>query len=81
MMAAATAAAERSESTITGKKQGLGKKLRITGGGRCNLTNATLSNRQLLPRYGEASKFLFSAFTQHSVSDSLNFLPSKQSPH
>lgn len=83
MMAAVTASSRGQKVLLLEKNKGLGKKLRITGGGRCNITNATLSNRQLLSRYGDASKFLFSAFSQHSVSDSLNFfhqnnLPTKE---
>jgi len=83
MMAAAIAASRGQRVLLLEKNKELGKKLRITGGGRCNLTNATFSNRQLLSRYGEASKFLFSTFVQHSVTDSLNFfhqnnLPTKE---
>ncbi|HMO78104.1 MAG TPA: NAD(P)/FAD-dependent oxidoreductase [Candidatus Paceibacterota bacterium] len=83
MMAAVTAASLGRKVLILEKNPTLGKKLRITGGGRCNITNATFVNRQLLARYGEASKFLFSTFAQHSVNDSLNFfhqhnLPTKE---
>jgi len=80
MMAAVTAASRGKKVLLLEKNKVLGKKLRITGGGRCNLTNATLSNRQLLPHYGEANKFLFSTFTQHSVSDSLNFFHQNKLP-
>jgi len=58
------------------KNSNLGKKLRITGGGRCNLTNATFDNRVLLANYTTAKKFLFSAFARHTVTDTLAFFSS-----
>lgn len=83
MMAAITASSRGQKVLLLEKNKILGKKLRITGGGRCNLTNATFNNRQLLSRYGNASKFLFSTFAKHSVSDTLKFfhqhnLPTKE---
>lgn len=83
MMAAVTASARGQKVLLLEKNKKLGKKLRITGGGRCNITNATFAIQTMLAHYGEARKFLFSAFSQHSVSDSLNFfhqnnLPTKE---
>ena len=40
MMAAITAAKNGARVLILEKNSSLGKKLRITGGGRCNITNA-----------------------------------------
>jgi predicted flavoprotein YhiN len=50
-----------------------GKKLLITGGGRCNVTNNTTNVREILTRYRSAGKFLFSAFAQYAVSDTISF--------
>lgn len=73
MMAAGTAAKNEASVLLIEKNPALGKKLLITGGGRCNLTNAELDNRKLLAKFGEASKFLFSAFSQWNVRDTLDF--------
>ncbi|MEZ4114345.1 MAG: aminoacetone oxidase family FAD-binding enzyme [Candidatus Paceibacterota bacterium] len=53
------------------------KKLLITGGGRCNITNAEFDIRVLLSKYKEASPFLFSPFTAFGVKESLDFFLSK----
>jgi predicted Rossmann fold flavoprotein len=73
MMAAIRAAERGKKVTLLEKNPGLGKKLLITGGGRCNVTNHTLDNRSLLTRYGDARDFLFSAFAQYSVADTISF--------
>ncbi len=73
MMSAAIAAGRGFKVLLLEKNPTTGKKLRITGGGRCNITNATFNNRTLLARYKDAEQFLFSAFAQHSVQDSLNY--------
>lgn len=55
------------------KNETLGKKLLITGGGRCNVTNSEFNTRKLLEKFKENGKFLFSAFSQHSVKETLDF--------
>lgn len=60
------------------KNSSLGKKLLITGGGRCNVTNAEFDNRKLLERFKSDGKFLFSAFSQFSVKETLDFFHSKK---
>lgn len=73
MMAAGTAAANKARVLLIEKNFALGKKLLITGGGRCNVTNAEMDTKKLLAKFGKAGKFLFSAFAQWSVSDTLEF--------
>lgn len=73
MMSAGSASARGLSVLLLEKNPILGKKLRITGGGRCNITNATFDNRKLLAGYGEASSFLFSPFSKHAVQDTLKF--------
>lgn len=51
----------------------LGKKLLITGGGRCNITNNKTNTREMLAKYKGNDKFLFSAFSQFNVNDALGF--------
>ncbi len=73
MMAAGHAALKGRRVLLIEKNKDLGKKLSITGGGRCNILNAEEDERELLSHYGEASKFLFSPFSQHGMRDSWNF--------
>lgn len=62
------------------KNPTLGVKLLITGGGRCNVTNAQFDVRTFLKKYKDSDKFLFSAFSQFSVKDTLEFFNSKGMP-
>lgn len=73
-MMAAGRAAERGRSVLLLEKNpGLGKKLLITGGGRCNVTNNKTEVRTMLEKYKGNDQFLFSAFSQFSVKDALAF--------
>ena len=71
MMAAATAAARGLSVILLEKNNVLGKKLSITGGGRCNITNNKPDVRKMLASYKDEGKFLFSTFTQHGVAESI----------
>ncbi len=62
------------------KNSSLGKKLLITGGGRCNVTNSEFDTRKLLAHYKDSDKFLFSAFSQYSVKETLNFFHTRKMP-
>jgi predicted Rossmann fold flavoprotein len=73
MMAAIAVSEQSANVLIVEKNQNLGKKLLITGGGRCNVTNNQPDTRVLLEKYKSAGKYLFSAFSQWSVSDTLDF--------
>lgn len=76
MMSAGVAAAAGRKVLLLEKNSNLGKKLRITGGGRCNITNNTPDTRTLLKKYGTAEQFLFSAFSQYGVEATLTFFHS-----
>ena len=73
MMAAGTAAKRGRRVLLVEKNKVLGKKLSITGGGRCNILNAEMDERTLLAHYGVADKFLFSPFSQFGVTDTFAF--------
>lgn len=73
MMAAGRAAERGAKVLLLEKNDSLGKKLLITGGGRCNVTNSQFDNRKLLEKFKDSSKFLFSAFSQWSVKETLDF--------
>lgn len=73
MMAAIVAARNSKKILLIEKNKKLGEKLRITGGGRCNITNATYDDREMLKNYGDASSYLFSSFSKFSVRDTFSF--------
>ena len=73
MMAAGTAAARGKRVLILEKNKALGEKLKITGGGRCNVTNAEEDTRAFLKNYGKAEQFLYSPFSQWNNKDTFTF--------
>jgi len=77
MMAAGRAAQRGAKVALIEKNDSLGKKLLITGGGRCNVTNAEPDTRKFLAKFKESDKFLFSAFSQFAVPDTLDFFHSR----
>ena len=48
-------------------------KVKVSGGGRCNVTNATYSNALLVKHYPRGDKFLKKAFNQFSTKDTINW--------
>lgn len=76
-MAAIAASQAGAKTLIIEKNNRLGKKLSITGGGRCNITNATFDNREMLENYKEARGFLFSSFDQFNVQSTFDFFNSR----
>jgi len=80
MMAAGRAAERGLKTLLLEKNPAPGKKLLITGGGRCNVTNEEYDNRKLLEKYKESGKFLFSAFAEWSVKETLDFFHGKGMP-
>lgn len=80
MMAAGRAAERGRRVLLLEKNKELGKKLSITGGGRCNILNAETDQRALLANYGAAEKFLYSPFSQHGMNDSWVFFEQRGLP-
>jgi hypothetical protein len=80
LIAAGRAAELGAKVLLLEKNKKLGEKLKITGGGRCNITNAEYDTRALLAHYGDASEFLFSAFSQFGVKDTFMFFESRGLP-
>ncbi len=80
MMAAIEAAKRGKRVLVIEKNPHLGKKLLITGGGRCNVTNNKPVVRTMLSEYKEAGKFLFSTFMQYGVTDTINFFAEHDLP-
>lgn len=80
MMAAGVAAARGKKVLLLEKNKTLGKKLLITGGGRCNVTNNKPLVREMLAKYKKSDKFLFSAFSQFGVTEALQFFHTRGMP-
>lgn len=73
-MTAAARAAERGlKVLLVEKNDSLGKKLLITGGGRCNVTNAEFDNRKLLEKFKGAAKYLYSPFSKWDVQKTIQY--------
>ncbi len=77
MMAAAIAGGRGKRVLLLEKNASLGKKLLITGGGRCNVTNNKPDIRTMQAQYKGAGKFLFSLFAQHGVKESITWFESR----
>ncbi len=75
LMAACRAAEEGAHVTLFEKMPQIGRKLRITGKGRCNLTN-TADVAEVVKNIPGNGKFLFSALKNFSPVDAVNFFES-----
>lgn len=73
LMAAGVAAARGATVLVLEKNAELGKKLKISGGGRCNIYNAEFDVKKLLEHYGDAKKYLHSPFSQFAAEESKEF--------
>ena len=58
MMAGAVAGSRSLSVLIIDKNKFLGEKLKITGGGRCNITNNEPDTHKFMNIYGKESKYL-----------------------
>ncbi len=80
LMAAGRAAERGLKVLLLEKNKKLGEKLKISGGGRCNITNAEEDEHVLLRAYGKAEQFLYSTFSQFGVKDTFTFFESRGLP-
>lgn len=80
MMAAGKAAENGARVALIEKNSKLGKKLLITGGGRCNITNAELEVRKMVSKYGPKGKALFGSFTRFGVYETIRFFEERKLP-
>ena len=72
-MAAGSAAQSGADVTLAEKNEKSGKKLYITGKGRCNVTNAC-APMEFLEKVVSGNKFLMSAINAFSPQDTIDFL-------
>ena len=73
MMAAITAAQGGAAVTLLEKQPEVGKKLKITGKGRCNITSALGKELFLTGYAGGTGRFLYSVLNEFSNQDLINF--------
>ncbi len=73
MMAAGTAAAHGADVVLIEKNRRPGRKLLLTGKGRCNITNAAPDIRGFLEQFGKKGKYLHSLLHAFSVEDTISF--------
>lgn len=73
MMAAGRAASLGKKVLLIEKNKKLGEKLKITGGGRCNITNTEEDIRVFMKNYGKAEQFLYSPFALFGVPQTISF--------
>lgn len=76
MIAAGRAAELGKGVLLLEKNKNLGEKVKLTGGGRCNITNAEMDVRKLLKNYEEAEQFLYSPFAQFGAKETFSFFES-----
>ena len=72
IMAAINAASNRDEVVLIEKNEYLGRKLLLTGGGRCNLTN-TCKSEDLTHHFSKTGSFLRDAFKAFNNEDLISF--------
>ncbi|MBB5888802.1 NAD(P)/FAD-dependent oxidoreductase [Lactovum miscens] len=85
MMATIKAAENGAKVALIDKNKNVGKKLLMTGGGRCNVTNAA-SVEEILSNVPGNGRFLYSAFSQFDNQDIIKFftengVPLKEEDH
>ena len=72
MMAAVTAAEAGAQVTLFERNDRVGKKLRITGKGRCNVTN-NCDNNEFLTNVPTNPRFLYASLSRFSTADTMAF--------
>ncbi len=77
MLAAGRAAELGARVILLEKNPGLGKKLLISGGGRCNIFNAEFDTHKLVAKYGKKGKSLYSTFSQFDAQAAWDFFESR----
>ncbi|KKQ39926.1 MAG: HI0933 family protein [Candidatus Magasanikbacteria bacterium GW2011_GWA2_37_8] len=73
LIAAGQAGARGARVLLLEKNKELGKKIKITGHGRCNIVQAEFNLKTLVSSYGENGKFLFSCFNNFGPKKIMEF--------
>jgi predicted Rossmann fold flavoprotein len=77
MIAAGRAAELGIRVVLLERNDSLGKKLLLTGKGRCNFTHYEFDKVKLAEKFGKNGRFLYSALERFGVSEVLNFFQSR----
>lgn len=80
MMAAGRAGSLDATVLLLEKNSVVGKKLSITGGGRCNITNHTLNPKEFLEKFPQSKKYLYSPFSVFNAQHTIDFFESRGLP-
>jgi len=80
MMAAGRAAELGARVVLLEKNESLGKKLLITGKGRCNLTQAEFDLKKMVGQFGKNGKFLFSSLAAFGPEEVIKFFEDRKLP-
>ena len=80
MMAAGRAAELGARVLLVEKNESLGNKLLMTGGGRCNVTQAEFDDKKLVAEIGKKGKFLFSSLSLFGPQEMMDFLAERKVP-
>jgi predicted Rossmann fold flavoprotein len=80
MMVGAVASSLSKSVLILDKNRSLGEKLKITGGGRCNITNDEDDTRIFLANYGKAEPYLYSPFSIFDKKDTFKYFEDRGLP-
>lgn len=76
IMAACTAANNGSSVTLLEKNNRIGRKILISGKGRCNLTNYKTSPQELIDQVPVNGRFLYGAFSRYMPQDIMSLMES-----
>ncbi|NCN99646.1 NAD(P)/FAD-dependent oxidoreductase [Candidatus Falkowbacteria bacterium] len=80
LMAGGRAAESGAKVILLEKNAQTGRKLLLTGGGRCNFTNNETDTRRFLAKFKDRQKFLFSPFSRFGVKETIEFFNSHGMP-
>lgn len=72
-MAAGQAAKNGCDVTLFERNDKIGRKVMITGKGRCNVTNSENDVQKLIANVPQNGRFLYSAFSEFNTSDTIDF--------
>ncbi len=78
MMAAGRAAELGAKTALLEKNKNLGRKLLITGKGRCNITQARYNDREFIEKIGKKGRFLFSALAAFGPKEVIKFFQERR---
>ena len=80
LMAAVTAAKNGGKVVLLERNEKVGRKIMITGKGRCNVTNDCADLNALISAVPVNGRFLYSAFSRFMPADTMNFFESQHVP-